>query len=428
MERNGRINLRIVAAALVILVACSAPFAGLALSEVEGNPDLSLYATNNRVEPGSEVQLQVMVQNSGQIDQGANVSEGTNPQDEQTVMTARGVTLRAREGDAPIEVKSDAVPAGNVPPGLAGPFTLEIRVDDGAEPGRYQIPVRVTYDHTYQIDARGRGHRIRTEEETLNLSITVEPDARFRISDLTSDLRVGEKGTIEGTITNIGSERAKDAVLLIGGAGPNTTSISPVETEYALGFLEENESANFSFEVDVSTEAGAGPRQFRFVTRYQNTDDQTRQSRPLEFRIPVGPEQDAFELEPIDATIEAGATGPVTLNVTNVAGERLTDVSAKLFANDPLSAEDDEAFVSELAPGETTQIVFQVSVAGGTLPKTYPLSIDFEYTNERGDTLLSDTYTVPLEVAESEGGGLPFLLAGGLVAVLLVTFATIGRR
>jgi hypothetical protein len=109
------------------------------------------------------------------------------------------------------------------------------------------------------------------------------------------------------------------------------------------------------------------------------------------------------------------------MTIENTANEPLTDISAKLFADSPISADDDEAFVSELGPGETTTITFSISAEGGALDKTYPLSLDFQYEEPDGDTPVSDTYRVPVEVTtESGGGGLPLLPIGAAVLVVLL--------
>jgi hypothetical protein len=83
----------------------------------------------------------------------------------------------------------------------------------------------------------------------------------------------------------------------------------------------------------------------------------------------------------------------------------VSDVSAKLFADSPVSVSDDEAFVSSIGPGETATITFSIGAAGSATPKVYPVSLDFQYDEPDGDTKLSDTYRVPVEVTEQEGGG-----------------------
>jgi uncharacterized membrane protein len=109
------------------------------------------------------------------------------------------------------------------------------------------------------------------------------------------------------------------------------------------------------------------------------------------------------------------------MTIENAGDERLTDISAKLFADSPISANDDESFVSELDPGESRTLTFSISAAGGALEKTYPVSMDFQYDEADGDTVTSDTYSIPVEVEQPSGGGGPSLtlIGGGLLLVVV---------
>ena len=116
-----------------------------------------------------------------------------------------------------------------------------------------------------------------------------------------------------------------------------------------------------------------------------------------------------------------GSSGTLTLAVTNNLERPVSDVSAKLFLDAPLSSSNDEAFIAALAPGETQNVKFALAVDSGALgEKTYPAKVDFRYETEEGDSQISDTYQVPVTVTEPTDQGLPLPLIGGVVAVLAV--------
>jgi len=80
----------------------------------------------------------------------------------------------------------------------------------------------------------------------------------------------------------------------------------------------------------------------------------------------------------------------------------------------------DEAFVDELEPGESTEIWFEVSAAPGASVETHPVELDFRYNDERGNDRISDVTQFPIDVTEStDDGGLPItaLVVGLLVVV-----------
>ncbi|MFW5929989.1 MAG: COG1361 S-layer family protein, partial [Halobacteriota archaeon] len=96
-----------------------------------------------------------------------------------------------------------------------------------------------------------------------------------------------------------------------------------------------------------------------------------------------------------------------------------TDVQAKMFTDSPLDSADDEAFISEIEPGETETVVFDLSASGGAQTKTYGVSFDFRYDDERNDTKVTDTYREPVDVTPAEAGvpwalvAIVILLGGG---------------
>jgi len=167
-----------------------------------------------------------------------------------------------------------------------------------------------------------------------------------------------------------------------------------------------------TFGVDASDSAEAGPRQFDFTASYRDDNGDRRESDTLEIRAPVEGEIDEFEIDTNGTAVRAGQSTVIELTVENAGDERLTDISAKLFADSPISANDDEAFVAALSPGESTTLTFSISAGGGALDKTYPLSLDFRYEEPDGDTPISDTYRVPVQVTTDDGGG------GGLLGIL----------
>jgi hypothetical protein len=259
--------------------------------------------------------------------------------------------------------------------------------------------------------------------------VTPRAEQSFSVSELDSTLRVGQEGTLSGTITNEGPSTVNEPVLVVSGGSRN---LDFTETEYALSDLEAGDSESFSFEADVSEAATAGRQQFTFEVRYENGVGDERTSDTLRRAVDVAEQRDRFTVEPVQASLERGGSGTVTLRVTNNGDEPLTDVSVKTYFSDPLSSSDDEAFVPTLDPGESAEIQVAASAGSDALTKQYPVSADLQYTTPDGDTQLSQTHTVAVDVVTPErgGGGLPLSLIGivGVVAVVAVGLVVWRRR
>lgn len=241
------------------------------------------------------------------------------------------------------------------------------------------------------------------------------PEQTFAIDDVESSLHVGEDGTLEGTVRNTGDRTVQNVVVLY---DSDVANFFPRETQYAVGTLEPGESADFRYRIGVSQDAEAGPRQLEVTTRYRNHRDEVRLSDPTDVFATVEPKRDEFALRPADATLTPGESARIEIEIENTYDQTLRNVRAKLFTNSPLSSDDDEAFLTEIAPGETDTIVFEIEASGGAVAKTYPVSIDFRYDDERDETQLSETYRVPIEVVESDEPLVPVWLL--LLVILAV--------
>ncbi|WP_336337766.1 COG1361 S-layer family protein [Haloarcula brevis] len=256
-------------------------------------------------------------------------------------------------------------------------------------------------------------------DDGIALGIRPEPEQSFELENVESTLQAGDDGTLEATLTNTGDQAVRNVVL---NWESDHANISPKETQYAVGDLEPGESATVSFDADVSDNANAGPRQFDFVANYRNSEGDSRESDTLEIQQNVGGSADEFTIETTNASVDVGGSSTLEVTITNDAGERLTNIEAKLFAESPISVSDDQAYVAGLDPGESATIEFGISASGAAMTKDYPVSVDFQYEEPDGDTPVSDTYRLPVSVTSSGGGGSPLtaIIGLGLVAVLAI--------
>lgn len=299
---------------------------------------------------------------------------------------------------------------GEWEPGETREVPFGVALADGATVREYAVEVSARY-----TDAAGN------DAQTEPLLVGVHPDSEQSLSlrDAEGTLRVGAEGEVTATLVNDGPAVAENAVLVLSNPGRN---VQVGETEYAVGTLAPGDTAEVSYDVEVSSSAREGPRQFTFDLRYEDAGGDSRQSGPVYLRTDVAERRPDFTVHAVDGNVTAGSSTMLEVEVTNNRDEPVTDVSAKLFADAPLSSSDDEAFVDDLAPGETRTVRFEVRAAGSAIEKTYPLSMDFQYDDTDGDTLVSDTYKVPIRVQERKGGGGILSLAplgGGLLALLL---------
>ncbi|QLH77828.1 sialidase [Halosimplex rubrum] len=350
------------------------------------------------------------------------------------------VTITVRN-DGPVDVRDASVSVTSGSPALTfgGSTTASEYVGTWAENETREIAVEATA--TPETESRTYSLQASVDYEdtegdvgqsgTLQFGVRPDPEVEYEFdaSNLSSTLRVGEEGTLSGTITNVGDARADSVVIVF---ESESQSVSPLEREYSVGNLRVNQSKEFAFDVEVSEAGEAGPKQFTLRPTYRNADDERREAESFDTRLRVREQRDAFDVSVVNGTVERGAGRVLEVTVTNVGEEPVSDVSAAMYADDPISVDDSEAYADEIPAGESETLAFDISTGSGALTKSYPVEMDFQYDDADGDTTLSSGYTFAVDVTEPEdsGGGLPVpVIVGALVvlALLVVGYLRYGR-
>lgn len=485
-----------------------------------GEPHLDVHVPNPTLTPGETNQVTLQVSNDGELDFGS-------PELRQAVTTARNVRVSADAEGTPLTVRSGETAIGAVTESRPGEVPLAVNVPGDIDDGTYTIDVRVAYSHTYRTgpivqerdrvrtisvdlevtsdarfavvnattDARigdtgtleleienvgaetARSANVILESSSVGLgfgesatdaarieelapgatttvrydigfaadapirkyaldvrvafrtpdglqrlddsptaSITPGSQQEFSVSDLNSTLYVGENGDIRGTITNDGPVTARNVVIRYTDQSPN---VIPIETSVAVGTLQAGESASFRLPVEISDEAAAVNRTANIAIQYRNSENAARLYDDVELLFAVAPARDQFTLDVQEQTITAGESIALTVEVTNNLDEPVSDVEARLFADSPLSSDNDEAFAEQLAPGESTTMTFTLDAAADTAAKTYPISFDFRYDDVDGTSQLSDTSRIAIDVTTADES-LPLVPIGGVLVVLVI--------
>jgi hypothetical protein len=304
---------------------------------------------------------------------------------------------------------SDAARIDELAPGETTTVRYDVTFAPGAPVREYALSGTVAFETSQGLQ------RV---DESVSAGVVPGPEQRFSVTDVDSDLHVGEEGEITGTVTNEGPAEARNVVIQFAEQSQN---VIPIERSVAVGTLAPGESGEFRLPVEIGEEAKAIDRTADIAVRYRNAEFETRAYQDVELLYEVQPERDQFLVEVDDREIEAGGQRALEVTLTNNLDQPVRDVEARLFADAPLDSSNDEGFVSELEPGESTTLTFDLSAAGSGTAKTYPVSFDFRYDDADGNSQLSDTTRVPITVVEGEGG-----LPVGLGLVALVAVVVIG--
>ncbi len=300
------------------------------------------------------------------------------------------------------ESASDSARISDLDPGEKTTVRYDVAIPDDTTQRQY------TLDGTVQFKTPDGLQRA---DESPSVGVIPEAKQRFGLSDVDSELYVGEDGDVHGVLTNHGPNTAENVVLRY---TDESSNVIPIEESVSVGSLDSGESESFRLPIEIRSEAEPVSRALDVAVQYRNADLEQRLYEDVELGVDVAPKRDQFLVDVLDREIEAGADKLVDVEVTNNLDQTVTDVEARLFANDPLDSDDDEGFIEKLDPGETVTLTFELEADGSATAKTYPVSFDFRYDDERGTSTLSDTTRVSIQVTEASDG-FPWLVVGLIV-------------
>jgi len=266
---------------------------------------------------------------------------------------------------------------------------------------------------------------VRHVQEGLSTGFGPAAEQEFSLSVEESTLRVGETGTIEGTIRNDGPADVRDVVLVLDDA-----QFEPRSPTYSIGPLERGETATFQFRGTVPSEADATPQRIGVSTRYRTPGDHERVDESS-MHVPVAERRDAVAISAIDPTFAAGDEGVIELEVTNQREVEIRDVRLRLDVDDPLESEFRSTVIESLAPGETDRVAFDLEVDSDAPPSRYPATVETTYTDPDDETVTPRPATVAVTVTEAEGVEfLPIeLIVFGVLSILVaVAFVWLYRK
>ncbi|WP_251330195.1 COG1361 S-layer family protein [Haloplanus pelagicus] len=378
-------------AALVVVatVAAAGAVTGQSTSgTVIGRPDIEVYTATTEVEPGTRTELDLVLSNDGRL------SRGGPPQYESRVTTARGVSVEVEAGETPFEINTGRVAVGDVPRGTTAANPVSITVPEDVDPGRYRIPVTVSYAYTVSVQYDSVGsptYNDLTREETQYVTLRVRDQAQFDVVDSETTAQIGDTGTISVELHNGGTLPARDASVVLSSPTDELTfgSGSESSTGY-VGTWEPGTNETVDYTVSFDDEATLRNYSLTVTVEYEDTDGIARSSDPMAVGLRPDREQ-TFALRDANTTLRVGEDGTFSGTVVNRGPDTARQPVVVLQTSNPnVNLETDEYALEALAPDETGTFAFDVSISDGASASTQQFNATVRYRNERGDVRRSD--------------------------------------
>ncbi len=420
--RESSLTWPLILIGIAALLLIAAP-AGAGEQYMSGSPVLSAYlGGTNEFSPGQEVQVAVVVENSG-LNQYKFVKTGIVDRDDQP-NTAKFLTVSLDPGNTPFIVKTDPQMLGDLKASstATGKFTVRIPADTPA--GLYYLPVTLNYTYLYTAEQYGVDtvqNFYKEKQETFEFPIRVKPDVRVSVVDSRfNELNAGTEGSITLMVKNAGHENAKKAILTI--ARNDGSPVVPTEASTYIGDFPSGSTVTGVFKASVSDSAEAQTYPLDVFVKYENSDGDTITSDIETIGVPVG-EKTRFVIVSDPESVSPGQKKTITVKYKNNGGATAYQAQARVSMVDPFTSNDDTAYLGDVAPGETKEASFLVTTDKSATLKNYGIDSEIRYRDAFDNQIISDPIKLALNVREDSGfiAGLmknPLLLA--LLAVIVI--------
>ena len=384
-----------------LLIAVSPASAGT--KYMAGEPVLSAYlGGTNEFSPGQEVQVAVVVENSG-TNQYKFVNSGIVDRTD-LPNTAKFLTVTLEPGDTPFIIKSDPQMIGDLPASSTATGKFTVRIPSDTPAGMYSLPVTLNYTYLYNAEQYGVDtiqNYYKTREETFDLPIRVKPDVRVSVvNSQFSDLNAGTEGSINLTVTNVGHENGKKAILTI--ARNDGSPIVPTQASAYIGDFPAGGTVTGIFRAQVSDSAEAQSYPLDVYVRYENSDGDTINSDIETIGVPVGGKT-KFVIVSGPVAASPGQKKTITVQYKNTGDATAYQAQARLSMVDPFTSNDDTAYLGDVAAGETKEASFLITTDKSATLKQYGLDSEVRYRDAFDNQIISDPIKLALNVQEDSG-------------------------
>ena len=387
---------------LVLCMSLIAP-AMAGTKYMAGSPQLSAYISGtNEFSPGKEVQLTVVVENTG-LNEFKFIQSGIVDRDD-LPNTAKFLTVALSSGTAPLVIKSDPQMLGDLKGASSVNAVFTTKINSDAAAGSYMLPLTLNYTYLYQAEQYGVDtiqYTYKQIDESIEIPIKIKSDVSIDVlSAVPEYLNVGTEGYLNMKIKNTGSEDGTKAIVRILRNG--NSPIVPTDSSVYIGDFPSGSLAECRYKVSISSDAERQTYPVDVVVVYKNNEGDFITSRSDTVGIPVGGKVDFLVISP-SAEMNPGNKKIISVEYKNTGETTIYSAQSRISAVDPFTSNDDIAYLGDLKPGESAVASYEVSVDRSATIKEYGLDSEIRYRDALDNTYISDTMKVKVNVTSSAG-------------------------
>lgn len=408
-------------------VLIAAPASAVTQHLGSGPSFTAMVIGDNEFVPGGDTTISILVKNTG-LNSMKQVMMGTiQPEDQQN--TAKMTTIGLASAGDTVMVKTDPQMVGDIPGGATVTVRFRIKISANATAEEYELPLTLRYRYPrviVQERADVFEYVYNDAETTIPVIIRMHPRVKAEIIEVVPEqLIVGSDGYLNLKIKNTGPENGTlvSVKLVRNGHSP----IIPVDSTVFVGDFPRGETIACRYRVSVSNDATSQMYPVDLTVSYTNREGAMVTSSKATVGVPVD-ESPAFTVVSPVPEVPRGAESTIGVLYRNNGKVTVYDAQARITPHDPVTASDSNAFLGDIAPGETATATFVLLADQDAETGEQTFDSTIRYRDATGISISSDPIPVQLKIVPSAGGISPLIIAGIIGVIIIGAAFTVYRQ
>ncbi len=325
---------------------------------VNGIPNITVTSESSAIVPGQEFSMSLNVLNSG-------------------YGNAKNITITLLNTTTFIPTGATSFNIGSLSEGASTILTGEYQAGKFVSNGTYSLPIAISY-HTIT----GTGYSIKTNQ-TIGVIIN-NPNLVINIlSTQPQTLYKGYNQSIELGISNIGTGTANNvSINFYPGDGLNVLSSV---SSFFIGSIAAGQSVSEPLLISASNYSGS-EAVLSYVLKYLSSNYKNSFTKTQNLTLKIA-SSSTFSISNGNYTLLPGAAAvPMNFVITNTGNIDAQNIQLSLQSTYPIAPITNTFYITNLEPGQSANVSFEVNVDSNGNTGTYPITIYETWKQPNGST------------------------------------------
>ena len=295
-------------------------------------------------------------------------------------------------------------------PDSKGTFTFLLPVDNLATAGTYPVSIATSYEKRFTK---------LSESNTINVRVGGAPSFTALVASSNPvDIYPGDSAAVSVTFQNTGASSVQSARAT---ATADGIDVKWAGQEQSIGQIAARGSATAIFSIEAPKNLKAGDYPLNIRLDYTG-EDRINGTAQFSFMVPVKPKAD-FEAAMVSPALLPGEKKQVAVAITNTGTRAANNLKVRIKPLFPFSTDGTVRYIESLAPGESQNLTYVITVDKDATSGEQLLSLLVDYEDVQGKKFSdSADFSMPVRLMTGQDEIYSYWYVGA-AAVLVALFA-----